>query len=80
MLEDIAHMSRMLGWTGLVAERPAETISHPEGYGLAPDMVIGHIGSVLVGVMASLGSPRNRHVGDVRDRVGRRRARIDRTA
>ena len=45
----------MLVWIALMAERTVETISRP-------DMVIGRVGSVLVGLMAAR-IVRNRHVG-----------------
>lgn len=49
MLEHIAQMGPMLVLAGLMAGWTAETVSRAGGYGLIPDMVVGLIGSVLVG-------------------------------
>ncbi len=49
MLEQIAHMGPMLGLAGLMTGWTAETVSRSGGYGLIPDMIVGLIGSVLVG-------------------------------
>ena len=45
MLEHIVQMGPMLALAGLTAE----FVSRAGGYGLLPDMVVGLIGSVLVG-------------------------------
>jgi uncharacterized membrane protein YeaQ/YmgE (transglycosylase-associated protein family) len=49
MLEQIAQMGPMLGLAGLMVGWTAETVSHSGGYGLIPDMIVGLVGSVLVG-------------------------------
>ena len=49
MLEHIVQMGPMLALAGLSAGLTAETVSRAGGYGLIPDMVVGLIGSVLVG-------------------------------
>jgi uncharacterized membrane protein YeaQ/YmgE (transglycosylase-associated protein family) len=53
MLEHIAQMGPMLVLAGLMAGWTAEAVSRAGGYGLIPDMVLGLIGSVLVGGIAS---------------------------
>jgi uncharacterized membrane protein YeaQ/YmgE (transglycosylase-associated protein family) len=53
MLEHIAQMAPMLVLAGLMAGWTAEAVSRAGGYGLIPDMVLGLIGSVLVGGIAS---------------------------
>lgn len=55
MMEQIAHMGPMLALAGLVAGLTAETFSRAGGYGLLPDMVVGLIGSVLVGTAVWVG-------------------------
>ena len=52
MLEHIAHLAPMAVLTGLLAGWTAETVSRAGGYGLLPDMVLGLVGSVLVGGIA----------------------------
>jgi len=54
MLEHIAHIGPMLVLAGLMAGWTAEAVSRAGGYGLIPDMVLGLIGSVLVGGIASV--------------------------
>ena len=49
MMEHIAQMTPMLVLAGLMAGWMVETFSRAGGYGLIPDMVVGVIGSVLVG-------------------------------
>jgi uncharacterized membrane protein YeaQ/YmgE (transglycosylase-associated protein family) len=49
MLEHITQMGPMLALAGLIAGLTAEALSRAGGYGLIPDMVVGLIGSVLVG-------------------------------
>jgi uncharacterized membrane protein YeaQ/YmgE (transglycosylase-associated protein family) len=49
MLEHIAQMGPMLALAGLMAGWIAETISRPGSFGLIPDMVVGVVGSVLLG-------------------------------
>ena len=49
MLEHIAQMGPMLALAGLSVGWTAEAVSRARGYGLIPDMVLGLIGSVLVG-------------------------------
>jgi uncharacterized membrane protein YeaQ/YmgE (transglycosylase-associated protein family) len=49
MWEDIAQMGPMLILAGLMIGWTVETVSRAGGYGLIPDMVVGLIGSVLVG-------------------------------
>ena len=51
MLEQIVHMGPMLGLAGLMAGWMTETTSRAGGYGLIPDMVVGLIGSVVVGAI-----------------------------
>jgi uncharacterized membrane protein YeaQ/YmgE (transglycosylase-associated protein family) len=53
-MEHIAHMVPMLVLAGLMAGWTAEAVSRAGGYGLIPDMVLGLIGSVLVGGVASV--------------------------
>lgn len=50
MAENIAHMAPMLLLAGLMAGWMAEVVSRAGGYGLIPDLGLGLIGSVLVGV------------------------------
>ena len=47
--ENVAQMVPMLVLAGLVAGWVVETVSRAGGHGLIPDMVVGLIGSVLVG-------------------------------
>lgn len=54
MLEHIAQMGPMLILAGLIAGWTAEAVSRAGGYGLIPDMVLGLIGSLLMGGIASL--------------------------
>jgi len=49
MFEHIVHMGPMLVLAGLMAGWMAETVSRAGGYGFIPDMVLGLIGSVVVG-------------------------------
>jgi uncharacterized membrane protein YeaQ/YmgE (transglycosylase-associated protein family) len=49
MSEHIAHMGPMLILAGLMAGWVAEAVSRADGYGLILDMVLGLIGSVIVG-------------------------------
>ena len=49
MLEQIAQIGPMLGLAGLMAGWTAEAVSRSGGYGLIPDMIVGLVGSVLVG-------------------------------
>ena len=49
MMEHIAQMAPMLVLAGLMAGWMVETFLRAGGYGLIPDMVVGVIGSVLVG-------------------------------
>lgn len=49
MLEHIAQMGPMLVLAGLLIGWTAEAVSRAGGHGLIPDMVVGLIGSVLVG-------------------------------
>jgi uncharacterized membrane protein YeaQ/YmgE (transglycosylase-associated protein family) len=49
MVEQIAHIGPMLVLAGLMAGWTAETVSRAGGRGLLLDMVVGLIGSVLVG-------------------------------
>jgi uncharacterized membrane protein YeaQ/YmgE (transglycosylase-associated protein family) len=49
MMEHIAQMTPMLVLAGLMAGWMVETFARAGGYGLIPDMVVGVIGSVLVG-------------------------------
>ena len=49
MLEHIAQMGPMLILAGLMVGWTVETVSRRGGYGLIADMVVGLIGSVLVG-------------------------------
>lgn len=49
MSEHIAHMGPMLILAGLIAGWVAEAVSRADGYGLILDMVLGLIGSVVVG-------------------------------
>ena len=49
MWEQIAQMGPMLVLAGLVVGWTVEVVSRAGGYGLIPDMVVGLIGSVLVG-------------------------------
>ena len=54
MLEHIAQMGPMLILAGLMAGWTAEAFSRAGGYGLIPDMILGLIGSVLAGGIASI--------------------------
>ena len=49
MFEHVAHMGSMLILAGLMAGWVAEAVSRADGYGLILDMVLGLIGSVVVG-------------------------------
>jgi uncharacterized membrane protein YeaQ/YmgE (transglycosylase-associated protein family) len=49
MSEHIAQMGPMLILAGLMAGWVAEAVSRADGYGLILDMVLGLIGSVVVG-------------------------------
>ena len=49
MTEYVAQMIPMLVLAGLMAGWMVETVARAGGYGLVPDMVVGVIGSVLVG-------------------------------
>jgi uncharacterized membrane protein YeaQ/YmgE (transglycosylase-associated protein family) len=49
MVEHIAQIGPMLVLAGLMAGWTTETVSRAGGYGLIPDMVLGLMGSVLVG-------------------------------
>ncbi len=49
MMEHIAQMGPMLILAGLLAGWTVEMVSRARGYGFIPDMVVGVIGSVLVG-------------------------------
>jgi uncharacterized membrane protein YeaQ/YmgE (transglycosylase-associated protein family) len=49
MSEHIAQMGPMLILAGLMAGWGAEAVSRADGYGLILDMVLGLIGSVVVG-------------------------------
>ena len=49
MSEHIAHIGPMLILAGLMAGWVAEAVSPADGYGLILDMVLGLIGSVVVG-------------------------------
>ena len=49
MWEHIAQMGPMLALAGLVVGWTAEAVSRARGYGLIPDMVLGLMGSMLVG-------------------------------
>jgi uncharacterized membrane protein YeaQ/YmgE (transglycosylase-associated protein family) len=49
MFEHIAHMGPMLILAGLMAGWVAEAVSRADGYGLILDMVLGLIGSAVVG-------------------------------
>jgi len=49
MLEYVAQMGPMLVLAGLMVGWIVETVSRAGGYGLVPDMVVGVVGSVLVG-------------------------------
>ena len=51
MFEHIVHMGPMLLLAGLTAGLMAETVSRAGGYGLISDMVVGLIGSVVVGAI-----------------------------
>jgi len=48
-MEHIAQMGPMLILAGLFVGLAAETVSRAGGRGLIPDMVVGVVGSVLVG-------------------------------
>ncbi len=49
MFEHILQMGPMLVLAGLMAGWVADAVSRPEGYGFIHDMVLGLIGSVVVG-------------------------------
>ena len=51
MVEHIAHLAPMVILAGLLTGWTAETVSRAGGYGLIPDMVLGLVGSVLVGAI-----------------------------
>jgi uncharacterized membrane protein YeaQ/YmgE (transglycosylase-associated protein family) len=52
IMEHIAHMVPMLVLAGLMAGWTAEAVSRGGGYGLITDMILGLIGSLLVGGIA----------------------------
>jgi uncharacterized membrane protein YeaQ/YmgE (transglycosylase-associated protein family) len=49
MFEHIAHTGPMVILAGLMVGWMAEAVSRARGYGLIPDMVLGLVGSVVVG-------------------------------
>lgn len=51
MFEHIVQMVPMLVLAGLMSGWMAETVSRAGGYGFIPDMVLGLIGSVVVGAV-----------------------------
>ena len=55
MFEHIAQMGPMLILAGLLVGLTAETVSRVGGHGLIPDMVVGLVGSVLVGGIVWVG-------------------------
>ena len=55
MMEDLAHMGPMLVLAGLLIGLTAETVSRARGYGLMTDMVVGLVGSVIVGGIVLIG-------------------------
>ena len=54
-MEDIARLGPMLILAGLLIGLTSETVSRARGYGLMTDMVIGLVGSVLVGAIVWVG-------------------------
>ena len=55
MMEDLAQMGPMLILAGLLIGLTAETVSRARGYGLITDMVVGLVGSVIVGGIVLIG-------------------------